>query len=274
MGKYFTAGEFAAFHGISKQALLFYDKIGLIKPAYVEESNRYRYYSAKQMEILDTISILKEVGMPLSEIREYMENRSVKGAISLLEKENRKLEEKIKKQIHVNSRIKAKIAQLKEADCISATDSVKYEYVKKRYLYAEEVEPPYAAFDTDMAVKALFEAALAEKIEHNYQIGCVVPLKKIAGGRFTEFSKVYTVMEKPLRSDRTFIVEEGLFAVFYHKGAYEQTPDTYTRALAKIREDGYIISGDSFEDSIVDNLTAGNDDDYLTKISIRVKKMV
>ena len=50
MGKYFTAGEFAAIHGMSKQTLLFYDKIGLIKPAYVDENNRYRYYSAKQME--------------------------------------------------------------------------------------------------------------------------------------------------------------------------------------------------------------------------------
>ena len=71
MGKYFTAGEFAAIHGMSKQTLLFYDKIGLIKPAFVDENNRYRYYSAKQMEVLDTISMLKEVGMPLAEIREY-----------------------------------------------------------------------------------------------------------------------------------------------------------------------------------------------------------
>ena len=122
MGKYFTAGEFAAIHGMSKQTLLFYDKIGLIKPAYVDENNRYRYYSAKQMEVLDTISMLKEVGMPLAEIREYMDDRSVEGAILLLEKENEKLTEKIKKQRRINRRIKAKIAQLKEAAEISGTD--------------------------------------------------------------------------------------------------------------------------------------------------------
>lgn len=274
MGKYFTAGEFAAIHGISKQTLLFYDKIGLIKPAYVDENNRYRYYSAKQMEVLDTISMLKEVGMPLAEIREYMDDRSVEGAILLLEKENEKLTEKIKKQRRINRRIKAKIAQLKEAAEISGTDKVRYEFQKRRYLYAEDVKEPFTLFDTDVAIKTLFEEASREKIEHNYQIGSIIPLKKILEGKYTEASKAYTVMEKTAESEHCLVVEEGVYAVFYHKGAYAETPSTYVKAIEEIKKDGYIISGDSFEDSIVDNLTAGNEKDYLTKISIPVKKMV
>ena len=274
MGKYFTAGEFAAIHGISKQTLIFYDKIGLIKPAYVDDSNRYRYYSAKQMEVLDTISMLKEVGMPLAEIREYMNERSINGAILMLEKEKEKLTEKIKKEKRINRRIKAKIEQLKEAAEISGTDTVRYEFQEKRYLYAEDVKAPYTLFDTDIAIKIMFEEASREKIEHNYQIGSMIPLENINCKKFTEASKAYTVMEKPVESKRCIVADAGLYAVFYHRGAYADTPGTYVRAIENIKKDGYVLSGNSFEDSIVDNLTAGNEEDYLTKISIPVKKML
>lgn len=46
-----------------------YDEIGLFQPAIVMP-NGYRYYEVRQMELLDTILLLKELGMPLKEIRD------------------------------------------------------------------------------------------------------------------------------------------------------------------------------------------------------------
>ena len=40
--------------------------------------NEYRYYSIYQMEVFDTIIILKEMGMPLNEIKKFMDHRSLK----------------------------------------------------------------------------------------------------------------------------------------------------------------------------------------------------
>ncbi|WP_418657894.1 MerR family DNA-binding transcriptional regulator, partial [Clostridioides difficile] len=37
-------GEFAKLCGISKQTLIFYDKIGIFPPEY-KDKNNYRYYS-------------------------------------------------------------------------------------------------------------------------------------------------------------------------------------------------------------------------------------
>ena len=44
---FFTAGELAAIFGVSKQTLLYYDRIDLLKPDFVAD-NGYRYYSIKQ----------------------------------------------------------------------------------------------------------------------------------------------------------------------------------------------------------------------------------
>ena len=75
--------EMATLHGISRQTLIHYDKIGLLEPAYVSESG-YRYYSVYQIPRLREICFLKETGVPLSEIRSYMEHRSVEGMQTLL----------------------------------------------------------------------------------------------------------------------------------------------------------------------------------------------
>ena len=71
----FTVGEMAALNGISKQTLIFYDKQGVLKPKYQDNKNRYRYYTADQLEQLDSILILRELGLPLREIKRHMDNR-------------------------------------------------------------------------------------------------------------------------------------------------------------------------------------------------------
>ena len=58
MKNMFSIGEVSKCQNISKQTLIFYDKIGLFQPAYVDPNNGYRYYSANQIDYLDTILIM------------------------------------------------------------------------------------------------------------------------------------------------------------------------------------------------------------------------
>ena len=74
MKDFFTIGELAKYQNISKQTLIYYDKIGLFLPAYVDPENGYRYYTAKQIDYLDTILIMKEMGFSLNAIRQRMKN--------------------------------------------------------------------------------------------------------------------------------------------------------------------------------------------------------
>ena len=55
----FSIGELASYQNISKQTLIYYDKIGLFKPAYVDPDNKYRYYTVKQFHDLDSMLTMK-----------------------------------------------------------------------------------------------------------------------------------------------------------------------------------------------------------------------
>ena len=49
---YYRIGMFAQMNKITIKALRHYDEIGLLKPAYVDEHNGYRYYSSSQSYIV------------------------------------------------------------------------------------------------------------------------------------------------------------------------------------------------------------------------------
>ena len=51
----YLAGEMAKLHGISKQTLIYYDKIELFRPESCDEETGYRYYSLEQFVDLDVI---------------------------------------------------------------------------------------------------------------------------------------------------------------------------------------------------------------------------
>ena len=79
----YKISEFAAMCGISRDTLLYYDKIGILKPSFVAE-NGYRYYTAGQFCTVDIISILKESGSSLKEIEEYLANPAPSVSLSIL----------------------------------------------------------------------------------------------------------------------------------------------------------------------------------------------
>ena len=72
---YLTTGDFARLCGTTKHTLFHYDQLGIFSPA-VKGENGYRYYTFPQMEVFYVISTLKELDMPLADIKAYLDRRS------------------------------------------------------------------------------------------------------------------------------------------------------------------------------------------------------
>lgn len=70
--KLLTIGQFAAMHGINKKTLMWYDEIGLFKPAVINPENGYRYYNYHQSPMLETILLLRELNVSIREIQNFM----------------------------------------------------------------------------------------------------------------------------------------------------------------------------------------------------------
>lgn len=73
----YRIGEFAELSGISAKTLRFYDEIGLLRPASVDPRTRYRHYLPEQLNDLASILALKDLGVPLSKLRNLTRHTGV-----------------------------------------------------------------------------------------------------------------------------------------------------------------------------------------------------
>ena len=92
---YISTGKLARVINITKHTLFHYDEIGLFKPEYVDE-NGYRMYSMDQMEMLDMILILRDLQLPLKEIKKFIENRNPEAVLECFEERQKQIIEETK----------------------------------------------------------------------------------------------------------------------------------------------------------------------------------
>lgn len=87
-------GELAALAGISVKALRVYEKKNIIKPVRVDEGSGYRYYSAGQLEQVESLMELQDMGFSLVEIEQILSGeRSKEEILTLFEEKERSLQE-------------------------------------------------------------------------------------------------------------------------------------------------------------------------------------
>ena len=87
---YYRTAAFAQLAGMNKKTLQYYDEIGLFRPARVE-ANGYRYYSIFQLDRLALIAALKDLGLPLKEIKRYLDSGDLALMDQLLDQQSREL---------------------------------------------------------------------------------------------------------------------------------------------------------------------------------------
>jgi DNA-binding transcriptional MerR regulator len=64
-----SIGEFATLSRLSPKALRLYDELGLLPPAEVDPDSGYRWYAAGQLDNARLVASLRQIGVPLTEIK-------------------------------------------------------------------------------------------------------------------------------------------------------------------------------------------------------------
>ncbi|MFF5292724.1 MerR family transcriptional regulator [Paractinoplanes globisporus] len=71
----FSIGDFAGLGRVSVRMLRHYDAIGLLRPAHVDPSSGYRYYTASQLKLLNRVIALKDLGFTLQQVQTLIEEK-------------------------------------------------------------------------------------------------------------------------------------------------------------------------------------------------------
>lgn len=137
----YTVGQVSKITGVPKDTLLFYDKIDLFKPKYVDAKTKYRYYTYEQFWILDIIICCRNLNIPLATIKDILKAEDNKKIVALM-KEHQKYAEAMSKYFaKVSENIDWYSEQYELVENANASTEVTVKYFSKRkVIYAENKE--------------------------------------------------------------------------------------------------------------------------------------
>ena len=265
MENLFSIGELAKYQNVSKQTLIYYDKIDLFKPAFVDPENGYRYYSADQLDYLDTILIMKKIGFKLEDIKQHMQNYTTENSLSFLNQQLSVLDKKIADLTLIRNRLKNRCQQVEQASSY-LTEKPHKEMRAASYILQHAVEPPYNAQQVSIATKLCYSQALDQDVPIFFECGVSVPLEKILNQQYEDASIAFVTTDYTHHVDNIAKLPAGLTAYAYHVGAYDTIGTTYEKLLTYCKEEHLEIISDSYEFCINDYITSRYEDEFITKI--------
>jgi DNA-binding transcriptional MerR regulator len=109
----FRIGEFAQIAQVSGRQLRFYDQLGLLQPAHVDQQTGYRYYTIRQLPRLNSILALKELGLSLEQIGPLLDREMSPAELrSMLTLKRAQLERSLQEEEARLRHIESRIAQI------------------------------------------------------------------------------------------------------------------------------------------------------------------
>ncbi|ACM12101.1 MerR family transcriptional regulator [Bacillus cereus group sp. TH43LC] len=273
LNKRFTIGEMAKMHNIAESTLRYYDEKGIFHPSTVDPQTNYRYYTIDQFSLLDTIKFLRQLNIPLKEIKKYIDERNPAYALNLLEKQQEMMLKKQREIEYALAKMEHRIHLIKEATKAKAEQMVIKE-IPQRKITAIAVAP-----DTTDDMFEYYIHSLQKNMRQmddslfSGDIGVTVAKKGLMQNEFQAYSSVFILLDyMPFQVQSSDEIKEGLYACSYHHGPYEETGATYKELLAYIDQEGYEVSGDAIEIGLIDWSVTENPEEQVTEIQIPIMK--
>ena len=263
----FTIGQFAALHEINKKTLMWYDEIGLLKPACIKE-NGYRYYSYQQSAELETILMLRELNVSLEEIRKFMRNRTVDNFECLLQEKITELNQTIS---HLKSIQKVLVNHQKDMETLHSLDLSAITLIEKQSHYLVSVD-----VTADLPFEKEIEQVISEAKKyqlrrlHDASYGAMIPVDNLYEKKFSEYTALYIEMPYPVSKKGLHLQPAGTYLRAFCQGNWDKLSNRYKEILAYANKQGLTLHGYAYEIGI-NELVIDNMNDYITQIEIPVK---
>ncbi|MEG1931275.1 MAG: MerR family transcriptional regulator [Anaerovorax sp.] len=274
---HFTTGEFAKLCKVKKQTLFHYDDIGIFSPE-IKADNGYRYYSYNQLEVFAVISMLKELDMPLKDIKSYLDKRSPQALVKLLEEQDKQVQKKIEELEWLRSFIKTK-SNITKLGMFAQTGMIVMEKLEKEYM----VVSAYSGSSTDKDIAAAVIKHLnychSQDIYSAYSIGGMISSDKLPESDDYAYDCFYTKLS---RDDYAYCLKNtphsnitikpaGQYASIYRKGGYENVHLDYLKLSNYVKKNGLTIGSYFYEDAVLDELSMKGYDNYVLKLSVGIE---
>lgn len=213
--KLYSIGEVSKINNITIKTLRYYDKIGLLAPAYIDETNGYRYYNYSQFIIIDKIKKFKYWDIPLNELKDI-----------IYSEDDNKLKDFFRKQreyLHSETKriemLKKNLIMLEEHffyfNIVKMNKNVYVRQIKERHYISSSCENDDNIFEIDIELRRIVSSPQFDNIAILNPYGYVLDCEHFLKEKLKFLQSIVTVGELPsLETEYLYTAPQGIYVCF------------------------------------------------------------
>lgn len=268
----YKIGMFSKMNKVTIKALRYYDEVGLLKPAHIDDFTGYRYYTSEQLPILHQILSLKQMGFSIEEIAKVQKGLSVD---KLLHMKKQQLLQSIAEST-------MKLAQVEHyLNTQNEGVIMKYNVIIKDLpeVIVASMRRVVQGYDDYFQVIP----PMGEEME---RLGCICALPEYCfniyhDGEYKEENIDVEVCEAVIEAKQNSnmikfkkIAYVPQAACVLHKGPYSTLRSAYATVLQWMEDNGYEAS-DHPRESYIDGIwNKESENDWLTEVQFPIRKKI
>lgn len=265
--KYLTISAFSKLSGISRKNLIYYDNIDILKPAFIKEHG-YRCYTYSQLNDVSIILSLKDLNVPLKEIKNYIENISPSNLTNLFEAQKKKILEDLNKLNQMNYIIEQRVNNVPITAKIDCNEIILQNCEEELLFLGPPVHYDTNTFDDDFL--SFLEYSRSEKILYGYPIGVHINYHDVISSEIGTYSYFYKICPNIDVKEKT-IKPSGLYVIAYDNSYLAENMEIFHKLNEFIKKNHLNPCGNVYVENISDEMITKNPTKYLSKVSIQVK---
>lgn len=268
--KLFSIGDVARLFHLSVSSLRHYENIGLITPAYISPDSGYRYYSAEQFEVLNTIRYLRTLDMPLSEIIDFLQNKDVRRIEEKLRQQKEIVVQKQRELQRVEHKIDNRLQWLLDAQSVPLDTVSLIQLPACRVVLAEYPLTIENFLDREAPMRKLDQSE-AEAVIFLGKVGLGISAEHLLMGQTDKYDSVFLLLDhEDIYTGKTDTLPETLCVRLRFRGSHTEAPAQYKKLLGYIEKHQMQISDSSREVTLIDYGITNNTEKFMTEICIPV----
>ncbi|WP_103107519.1 MerR family transcriptional regulator [Brevibacillus reuszeri] len=275
VNRIYTIGEFSKISKVSSRMLRHYDKVGLLKPSYVDQ-NGYRYYSDEEMYNISMIKQFRRYGFSLDEVKKIISKNDVEYTKQMLQL-------KIDYLQHSTTENHYLVVEL-EKQIRGITGEEKIVGAKRSYDVLTGHRGEFLALCQRKRTK---DVEIDQMIDELYGVIAASNDLVSLGTHMTIFHQSYSDYDPdktdievciPVNAEYktdafyTQLIEGGFYMSTIFYGSYDSIGNAYITLINWAKQNNYSIIGPTVERYYRDIRVTNNHSEYITEICIPIAK--
>lgn len=242
MQREYLINEIAKMFNITKRTLQYYDKIDLLKPAFIKE-NGYRVYGDEELAKLIEILIWKNIGLDSCDIKRVFKEKTFENIENVINEVDIKLEHELKRIQFLKENVNLVKERLKNKN--SSYNEIIIKRLDERNIL--KIKESGESLNNLSDMLSTGTKILKETINNQIpfvEFGFIFDKNTNISKNYTRFSNYFFTISKNHEIDSSINLCKGNYACSWFKGDLRDLDDEIKKSLSWIEENDFTLTGD------------------------------